>query len=232
MIRTSPLIENMKSGCMIITGSLTTGSDWKTGDRKAYNEWSILMLNSLSNNPIPTVLVGLGLYWLWKDSPEGFQVPRKSYEDGSSRWRNHEIANPSMEDVKDTLQTAKDTVEGHLTELKDQASQQAQEWQRETGQKIQDVKGYFKEKGTVARGEFRHLLDSNPLAVGAVMVALGAVVAAAIPGSRKEDEWMGDSRDKMMDAVKTTVRTTAEDVAQNAGQVAEKVFQKEESTTP
>lgn len=79
-------------------------------------------------------------------------------------------------------------------------------------QKMEDVKGYLQEQGTVVRGEFNHLLDNNPLAVGAVMVALGAAVAAAIPGSRKEDQWMGDSRDSVMKAVKTTVQSTVEDV--------------------
>lgn len=191
------------------------------------------MLSTFTNNPVPTALVGLGLYWLWKDSSEGSQSTRKPYQDESSRWRNHEYANPSIEEqVKDKLQSAKDTVQGHLTEWKDQASNQAHEWQEETGQKMQDVKGYIKEKGMVARGEFSQLLDTNPLAVGAVMVALGAVVAAAIPGSQKEDQWMGDSRDKMKDAVKTTVQSTAEDMTHKAAQVAERVFQKEEPTTP
>lgn len=183
------------------------------------------MWNTITNNPVPSAFVGLGLYWLLKDSSGEPQSTRTSYQDTSSRLSNHEDANSSMEEqVKDTLHTAKEAVQGHLSEWKDQASQHAHEWQEETGQKLQEVKGYLQEKRMVARGEFNQLINENPLALGAVMIALGAAVAAAIPGSRKEDQWMGDSRDRVMKAVKTTVQSTVEDVKQKTGQVADKVL--------
>lgn len=195
------------------------------------------MFNTFTNNPVPTVLVGLGLYWLVKDVPEPSHHTKRRHRSENNQWSNNEENfQPSIkEQVTEEFQTAKDAVQGQVSEWKEEASHQAQEWKEHASQqakewkvgaaqKMEDVKEYLQEQGTVVRGEFNHLLDNNPLAVGAVMVALGAVVAAAIPGSRKEDQWMGDSRDSVMKAVKTTVQSTVEDVKQKAGQVAEKVF--------
>lgn len=187
------------------------------------------MRNTIMTIPLPTALVGLGLYWLCKSSSESSLATLRSDGNKSFPWRKQVDAHPPMEEqVKEKLHDVKDTVEGHLTEWKDQARQQAYEMKKETEQKIENVKGYITEKGTVARGEFTQLLDTYPLAVGAGMVALGVAVAVAIPMSRKEDQWMGSSREKMVESVKTTVRSTAENMTQKAGTIVEKVLQNKE----
>ncbi|GJL57775.1 MAG: hypothetical protein NPIRA03_06320 [Nitrospirales bacterium] len=187
------------------------------------------MRNTFMNIPIPTALVGLGLYWLFKDSTESSHGALRPCGHESPRWRKQEDDNNHQEEpVKEKLQHAKDTVEGHLAEWKGQARQQAYEWKKGTEQTMENVKGYINEKGTIARGEFRQLLDDHPLAVGAGMVAFGIAVAAAIPVSRKEDQWMGPFREKMVKSVKTKVGTTAEDVTQKAGKIAEKVLKNTE----
>ncbi|WP_447962969.1 hypothetical protein [Nitrospira sp. Ecomares 2.1] len=195
------------------------------------------MLNTLTNNPVPTVLIGLGLYWLFKDGAVPSHETTRRHRSDNNPWRNgeKELRLSMEEQVTEKFRTAKDAVRGQVSEwkdeashqaheLKEQASQQAKEWKEGAGQKMEEVKGYLQEKKAVVGGEFNHLLDSNPLAVGAVMVALGTAVAAAIPASRKEDQWMGDSRDRVMKAVKSSVESTVEDVKQKTGQVAEKVL--------
>ncbi|WNM56596.1 hypothetical protein [Candidatus Nitrospira allomarina] len=195
------------------------------------------MLNTLTQNPVPTVLIGLGLYWLFKDGAEPSHETTRRHRSDHNSWGNSEIEfQPSVgEQVTEKIRTAKDTVQGQVSEwqdeashqaheLKEEASRRAKEWKEGAGQKMEEVKGYLQEQGAVVRGEFNHLLDNNPLAVGAVMVALGTVVAAAIPASRKEDQLMGDSRDRVMKAVKSSVVSTVDDVKHKAGQVAEKVL--------
>ncbi len=187
------------------------------------------MRKTIINIPIPVALVGLGLYWLCKNSSEGSLASRRSDGIESSPWcKQVDGHTPMKEQVKEKLEKAKDIVEGHVTEWKDQARQQADEWKKETEQKMENVKGYMAEKGAVARGEFTQLLDTYPLAVGVGMAALGVAVAAAIPMSRKEDLWMGPSRGKLVESVKTAVRATAGDVTQKAGKIVERAFQNKE----
>ena len=195
------------------------------------------MLNTFTNNPVPTVLIGLGLYWLLKEGDGPSRQTKERHRSNHTPWRNgeKEFLPSKEEQVTEQFPTAKDAPQGQVSEWKDEAKQQAhelkelasqraKEWKKGAGQKMEEVKGYLQEQGTVVRGEFNHLLDNNPLAVGAVMVALGTVVAAAIPASWKEDQWMGDSGDRVMKAVNSRVESTVEEVKQKTGQVAEKVL--------
>jgi hypothetical protein len=53
-----------------------------------------------------------------------------------------------------------------------------------------------------ARGGWDSMLNEHPLALGAIGVAIGAVVAAMAPRTEKEDRLMGQARDGMLDKAK------------------------------
>ncbi|HZA36418.1 MAG TPA: hypothetical protein VE505_15885, partial [Vicinamibacterales bacterium] len=61
-------------------------------------------------------------------------------------------------------------------------------------------------------------MEENPLAVGAVAMAVGAAVGLALPETRREQELMGDARDRMVDNAKSMANTAvdrATEAAQN-----------------
>ena len=73
------------------------------------------------------------------------------------------------------------------------------------------------------RSGFERLLQSNPLMVGAAAVAVGATIGLALPETESENEWLGETRDSMMEhaqEVASQVRQAAGDIA---GQVASEV---------
>ncbi|MGQ0752019.1 MAG: DUF3618 domain-containing protein, partial [Betaproteobacteria bacterium] len=53
-----------------------------------------------------------------------------------------------------------------------------------------------------AREGFDYMLREQPLALGAIGLAVGAVVAAAVPRTRREDEWMGEASDRIGEQAK------------------------------
>jgi hypothetical protein len=53
-----------------------------------------------------------------------------------------------------------------------------------------------------ARGGWDSMLNEHPLALGAIGLAIGAVVAAMAPRTEKEDRLMGQARDGMLDKAK------------------------------
>jgi hypothetical protein len=79
-----------------------------------------------------------------------------------------------------------------------------------------------------ARDQFGHLLDEQPLIVGALGVALGAALGAAMPTTRRENELMGSMRDDLLDRAKETALSQAETVKQSAQRVAEVAKQEAE----
>jgi hypothetical protein len=67
------------------------------------------------------------------------------------------------------------------------------------------------------------LLHGNPLMVGAAAIAVGATVGLALPETEAENEWLGETRDTMVERaqeVATEMRQAAGDIA---GQVANDV---------
>jgi hypothetical protein len=53
-----------------------------------------------------------------------------------------------------------------------------------------------------AKSSLDYMMREQPLALGAIGLAVGAFVAALAPRTRKEDELMGDTRDRLMDQAK------------------------------
>lgn len=53
--------------------------------------------------------------------------------------------------------------------------------------------------GQQASAGFQKLLRDQPLAIGVIGLAFGAIVAASLPRSRQEDELLGDTKERMAD---------------------------------
>jgi hypothetical protein len=68
----------------------------------------------------------------------------------------------------------------------------------------------------------QRLLSTNPLAVGAIAAAAGAIIGLALPETERENELMGDARESMVDRAKEAAHGAAERV-QEAAKAAQKV---------
>ena len=63
------------------------------------------------------------------------------------------------------------------------------------------------------------MMDENPLMVGAAAMVLGAAVGMALPETQRENEWMGEARETVVDRAQEVARTAADrvkDVATDA----------------
>jgi hypothetical protein len=67
------------------------------------------------------------------------------------------------------------------------------------------------------------MVESNPLALGLMAMALGSVAALAVPETRRVQALMRDARDALIERAQTTALTTIEKVQQVTGEVGETV---------
>lgn len=74
-----------------------------------------------------------------------------------------------------------------------------------------------------AQDQYEHYMEKNPLAVGAVALALGAAVGFAFPSTRIESKYMGEARNNLLQKAEETARDAVEKVQQVAGQVTDTV---------
>jgi hypothetical protein len=66
-------------------------------------------------------------------------------------------------------------------------------------------------------------VQENPLAVGAVALAIGAAVGLAVPVTRRENQLMGEARDRLVDQVQASAGEAVETAQRVASQAVEEV---------
>jgi hypothetical protein len=117
-----------------------------------------------------------------------------------------DVANQATGAVQDAAYMAKDTA----SQVVDSARQGAQQVAQEAQYRAQR-----------AGSRFGDMMQENPLVIGAAAVALGAIVGFAFPSTEKENEILGEARDRVMDRAQTVASDTAEKVQHVAKQATE-----------
>ena len=162
------------------------------------NEFIANLGGSVKHNSLPVALVGIGLAWL-------MAAGKKPGDHGYCGYDTD--PGPSTTDklrsrASDTL----DLASGKMHSAKQSLGQTAASAKQSLSETAQGLRERAAAMGSSARqqmdrakGGFEYMLREQPLALGAIGLAIGAVVAAMAPRTRKEDEMMGEARDRLLD---------------------------------
>ena len=160
-------------------------------------EYAANLGSSVKTNPLPVTLAGIGIAWLMATSNRPAQ-PASSMDSGpgvGERMRSAKDAIGSrMQSAKDSVQSAKATV----------------------SERVQTARDSVTSGMHTARDGWDQILRDNPLVLGAVGLAIGAVAAALAPRTRTEDQLMGEARDKLVDQAKQAGSAKLEEAKQAA----------------
>ena len=226
--------------------------------------FSMNLVNSVRDNPIPVALIGIGIAWLFaadrrpRESYGQERYPRSLRRPVRSAYADTEFA--GMDDAE--YYAARDYGTGEADEglgqrMASKAGETAQglkESASHVGQKISEtassLTGKVQQAGQAARSRiqettgsaqermsemgrrsqvqmerakdrFSEMMDEQPLVLGALGLAIGAALGAAIPSTRRENEMMGNVRDDLLDRAKETAREQAETLKQSAQRLAD-----------
>lgn len=119
--------------------------------------------------------------------------------------------------ISDAASTAADSA-SHLAHDARDAAARARDASYRGLSHAGDSAAYY---GRRARRTFLDTLQEEPLVLGAVALAVGAAIGAALPATRMEDEWLGEARDRLRDEALDKGR----DALDKAGTVASKAFE-------
>lgn len=197
---------------------------------------------TLKNNPVPTVLTGIGLTWLALNQNKPF--PGYTVSSGSTgpglgdklSAMAGQVAG-AFGQVSDRVHSATSAVsdKAHaLTDkayaLKDKASglhhSASDSLGSSAGQARQmayDANAQLHNQTAQLKGQFDTLLKEQPLVLAAIGIALGAALGAALPSTRKEDELLGSTRDKLTSTLKSKGQEAYAGVKETVKQTAETV---------
>ncbi len=157
------------------------------------------LVQTVKNNPVPTLLTALGVAWLMygqnHSGTSGYGSAANAsygvdpvYEPHSSKMGEFKEKAHQLSDKAHHLSAS---VKGGIAGARHSASHAGME---------------VRQRASNAAAGFERLLHEQPLAVGALGLAVGALLAASMPATRTEDRYLGKTRDKVADKAREKVQ--------------------------
>lgn len=178
---------------------------------------------TIRENPIPAAMIGIGIGWLLmsaRDNGAGRRYPSRReswYPDSPSTHRYEDPAAWAGTPTSYQRYEQEGGIRDAASRVKDRAGEMVGRVQEKTGEMADRVQESAQNLGERARyrtrqtvGAVERSVDENPLAIGAVALAVGAAIGFLLPETQKERELMGEARDRIVDR--------AQEAAQEIGQ--------------
>lgn len=182
--------------------------------------------HTLKTNPVPVVLTSIGLLWLYasrndRPAPSSGRSTFVASRPGTGSAtdtdgmldRAREIGSHVADSVSDTWNQAKSSVSDTASRVADTASHLADS--------AQDARATVQQQAERVTQGFNNLLRDNPLALGAIGIAVGALLGAALPTTESENRLMGETSDRLAEKAKQVVQTGADKAREAVHDMAE-----------
>jgi len=209
----------------------------------ASNKVLTTAVEQLRENPIPIALIGLGVAWLAisqtrRHSPggsgyqaSGYYPTYEGYDEGEGlRAKVKAKADAAKAKLAETAEKAKAKLadaQHHaadgVSSARGKAGEYAHKAQEKAGEYAHLAQDKAGEYGRAARHRFDQTLESEPLVIGAIGLAVGAAIGAALPSTPVERRYIGPARSKVADRAKASL-DDVKSVAERAyGQVKDEL---------
>lgn len=141
--------------------------------------------------------------------------------------------------ARDGLHSSADRARQGLSSASDRAREGLHSASDRARAAAYDARYRARRGGQAAQANFEHMLEEQPLVLGALALALGAAFGSALPRTRTEDDMMGEQSDRVKDQLSTAARENAEKakavglaVADEALNMADEAAGEVDSKTP
>lgn len=155
--------------------------------------------HSVKQNPLATILTGIGIAWLMASNRSSEAEPYASAEpypltgDGRAEAEEFESSSPGVEEK---LRGAASNVRSRVSDAKHRVGDAASSF----SERAHYARARTRAQTDRAREGFARMMDEQPLLLGLFGIAIGAALGASLPSSRREDELLGGARDRVMGA--------------------------------
>jgi hypothetical protein len=173
---------------------LTIGRIRERGGQFAGN-----LTDAAAENPMPLLLTSIGLGWMMLTSRRGPSDRSYAHDSGPGARQRMADAADSMRGAADTVRGAADSVRGAAAATSDTVRGGAARVATATREHVED-----------ARVRMERMLDEQPLLLGALGLAAGAIVGALLPTSEHENRLLGEARAAAAAKVARTSRARRE----------------------
>jgi hypothetical protein len=194
-------------------------------------------------HPMPAAVIGLGLGWLLVESSKkedsrtadygtyragysgDYGYGRSSYAATGYEYDEYELDEEGgrLSAAKDKLHDVADSAREKVGDATGWTKEHALDLGHKAKGQAKALKGKARYQARRAKTGLWQTLEENPLIVGAATLAVGVIAGLLIPETEKENELMGETRDRLVEEVKEAGQQTLEKGKHVAEAVADKV---------
>jgi hypothetical protein len=187
--------------------------------------------DAVRKNPVSAALIGMGVLWLFS----GSRSAARAGDFVRTGWdRMPDMAGDVFEGARSTLRSGADavaervaSVTGSMTGGAADSFNTAARYGREYADSASDYAASIPETGLEmfenVRSNLSQVFRAQPLALGAIGLAIGVGIAAALPVTELETDYLGDASDAARAKVSELAAEQSERVTSVAGKVLETV---------
>ncbi len=194
--------------------------------------------DAVRKNPLSAALIGMGILWLFAGSRPVERVGDFARSSGLDRIPD--AAGNAFDAARSTLRSgtdavgervasAKDVVKVGVVDALDSATRYGREYADTASDYVTSIPGSSAEVFNTVRSNLSDIFEAQPLALGAIGIAIGAGIAAALPGTEIEADYLGETSDTVRGKAAEFAAEQTDRVTTVAGKVVDAV--KEEAAT-
>jgi hypothetical protein len=196
--------------------------------------------NCIKENPMPVVLTATGIAWMifvsGKDRSargySGYAGGRIDYSDDGALANMGERFESGVTAARSQLSSSKEAVKDGVSKTTDAVRESVNKTTGAVKGTVKRTSNAAQMQAERAREGFNSLLEEQPLILGALGIAFGAAIGAALPSTEQEDRLVGEMRDKAMEKAKQLGGEAYEKGRQAAKQRIESITEDGGSTVP
>jgi len=209
----------------------TAASDLVSNAGQTAQEAGGGIVETIRRNPVPAVMAGVGLGWLWMNrsqtSGTTWSSGRRSYQsgwmagdegwrrtNGDSTWAGRSGQSGSG-GIGQTIGDRAHEASSAVGDAADSARRAAGNAVDDLGMNASRAAETVGMTASDAMAQAQQAVESNPLAFGALAVAVGTAIGLALPATQAEKRVMGSTGSRLIDQVETAVSEPLDQMAKS-----------------
>jgi ElaB/YqjD/DUF883 family membrane-anchored ribosome-binding protein len=169
------------------------------------------VVETIRRNPVPAALAGFGIGWLVLNRQPARSDGPAWMDRRTSGWSSADATSMDGRRVSDAIGDRARDASASVGEAADNASRAARQAVSTIGDSAGDATAAAGQAASSVAWSAQRAYESNPLAVGAIAVAVGAALGLALPASEPERRLMGGTGSQLIDKAEAAVTKPLED---------------------
>jgi hypothetical protein len=164
--------------------------------------------DTVKRNPVPILLTAAGLTWLLVSA-----IRSRDDELYDLEAEDEDLDDEDMDDIE--LEEGGSTAGRLRRKVRDrvEATRERLRASREAASnKVSQAMDATRERGAQMRGQLSSMMEEQPLVFGAIAVAVGALIGAALPTTQVENRTVGEVRDRTLEKAREASRRQYENL--------------------